>query len=310
MSPKKSDADALAVEATVRNCYSTWGESYYDEYYGAGAPYPPVHVDLVKNVLRRHGARRILDAGCGPASMMRHLLAPDVDLHGFDLTPEMVAEARKVLSAAGVAADRVWEGSVLSSADYVSRADGRADFDCVVSCGVLPHIPEGMDESVIENVRNCLRPGGYALIEARNELFALFTLNRYSYQFFVDRLVPMNSFRPETADEKAALDRALLQLRDRFRTDLPPIRRGKASEPGYDEVLSRTHNPLVLRRQFETGGFEDVRLFFYHFHALPPMVGGLVPKLDRDASIAMETDPEDWRGLFMASAFFVVARRS
>ena len=109
--------------------------------------------------------------------------------------------------------------------------------------------------------------------------------------------------------EGAGLDQALRQLENMFRTDLPPIRKGKADEPGYDEVLSRSHNPLLLRQQFEALGFRDARLMFYHFHCLPPMLASHAPHLFRAASLAMESNPADWRGLFMASAFFVVAKR-
>ena len=39
------------VEKRVQDCYSTWGESYYDEYYGEGAPYPPVHAKLLREMV-------------------------------------------------------------------------------------------------------------------------------------------------------------------------------------------------------------------------------------------------------------------
>jgi hypothetical protein len=86
--------------------------------------------------------------------------------------------------------------------------------------------------------------------------------------------------------------------------DLPPVRRGKAGEPGYDEVLSRTHNPLVLRDSFAAAGFSNVRVLFYHFHALPPMLSGGMPELFLRESVAMER-ADDWRGHFMASAFLL-----
>jgi SAM-dependent methyltransferase len=310
MNEKSPDPSKAAVEAQVRNCYSTWGRSYYGEYYGPSAPYPPVHLDLVKGLLKNIGARRILDAGCGPASMMRHLLEPGIELFGFDLTPEMVAEARAVLGPSGVGGDRIWQGSVLERGDFVAKADGRADYDCVISCGVLPHIPAEHDVTLIENLRASLRAGGHALVEARNELFSLFTLNRYSRQFFLERLIPLSELRAKAGAQHGELEAALEQVDARFRTDLPPIRKGKADEPGYDEVLSRAHNPLLLRQQFEEHGFEDVRLFFYHFHSLPPLAGAQVPQLFRETSLEMERNPADWRGMFMASAFFIQARRA
>jgi SAM-dependent methyltransferase len=271
------------VEARVRACYSTWGESYYDDFYGEGAPYPPVHRELLKRLLDGAGARRVLDAGCGPASFLRGLADGPYELAGFDLTPEMVAEARRVLG------DRaeIWQGSVTDP-----RAYRGAPYDATVCIGVLPHVPEEADERVLTNLRAAVRPGGLVVVEARNRLFALYTLNRHTYELFRDELA-------RTGD-----DERLAPLRERFRMDLPPVRRGQDGEPGYDEVLSRTHNPLVLPGQMEAAGFTNVRVLFYHFHDVPPLLGP-----DRERSLALE-DPDDWRGHFTASAFLVAGERA
>jgi hypothetical protein len=98
------------------------------------------------------------------------------------------------------------------------------------------------------------------------------------------------------------------RLGERFRLDLPPVRQGKVGEPGYDQVLSRSHNPLILKEQFVGAGFADVRLLFYHYHCLPPMFEAQMPELFRRQSLALE-DPHDWRGYFMASAFLVAGRK-
>ena len=303
-----------AVEAAIKHCYSTWGTSYYGDYYGPNAPYPPVHLDLVRRIVDGIAPKRMLDAGCGPASMLRHLVAPGREAYGFDLTPEMVEEARRVMAGLGVPGNHVWEGSVLEPAHFTPPGESGAGFDCVVCSGVLPHIPQETDAACIENIRDSLRPGGWAVVEARNELFSLFTMNRYSHELFLKRLVPVDRLREAAraagGAEPAGIETALTQLEGMFRTDLPPLRRGKETEPGYDEVLSRGHNPVVLRDQFLKGGFDEARLAFYHFHCLPPMVQQHAPEAYRAASLAMEADPEDWRGLFMASAFFVVARRA
>ena len=304
--------DTSAVQAAVKQCYSTWGGSYYHEYYGPDAPYPPVHLELVRRIVDDIAPARLLDAGCGPASMLRHLCAEGRGTYGFDLTPEMVIEARRVMSDLGVPESHVWEGSVLERGDFVPPGEMGAEFDCTLCCGVFPHIPAETDADCIANLRASLRPGGHAVVEARNELFSLFTLNRYSHQLFMQKLVPVAALRAaaSSSGEAAGLEQALDQVESMFRTDLPPVRKGKESEPGYDEVLSRVHNPLVLREQFLQGGFDQVRLAYYHFHCLPPMVQTLAPQAYREASLVMEANPEDWRGLFMASAFFVVARRA
>lgn len=296
------------VEQSVKHCYSTWGTSYYSEYYGDDAPYPPVHLDLAKRLVDACDSRRLLDAGCGPASMLRHLVASGREVHGFDLTPEMVTEARRVMEELGVPASKVWEGSVTQPADYLTREDGKAAYDCILSCGVMPHIPAEADAEVIANIREALAPGGTAIVEARNELFAMFTMNRYSHELFLKTLLPVDWMREHADAERDGLESALTQVQSMFRTDLPPLRKGKAGEPGYDEVLSRAHNPLVLQKQFLDCGFSDVQIHYYHFHALPPIVSAHAPRLFREASLAMEANPLDWRGQFMASAFFVVAK--
>jgi 2-polyprenyl-3-methyl-5-hydroxy-6-metoxy-1,4-benzoquinol methylase len=297
------------IEQTVKACYSTWSESYYEEYYGADAKYPPAHVRLLRGLLLESGARTVLDAGCGPASFLRELDRDELELYGFDLTPEMVLEARHVFERIGILVDRVWEGSVLEPAAF-RQPGGRERFDAAVCVGVLPHVAPEADEIVLDNLRNAVEPGGLVAVEARNELFALFTLNRYAHRFLVDGLIRADELRAKAGDERERLDQALAGIERFFRLDLPPVRRGKAGEPGYDEVLSRTHNPLVLARQMEAAGFEDVRTLYYHFHALPPMLEDAVPELFRRESLALEDAPEDVRGTFMASAFILAGRRA
>ena len=269
-------------EASVRDCYATWSETYYKDYYGEDAPSTPVHHELLKQVISDAGARSLLDAGCGPASFLRELADTDLELHGFDLTPEMVEEGRRVMG------DRaeLWLGSVLD------RGDFRGPYDAAVCIGVLPHIPAEADEPVLANLHDAVRPGGTAVVEARNQLFALFTLNRRTFELFREVLTDV--------EDEAELE----PLKERFRMDLPPVRGGKEGEPGYDEILSRAHNPFVLGEQMEAAGFEEVRPLFYHFHSVPPM---LEPTIE--ASLALEA-PTDWRGHFMASAFLLAGKRA
>jgi SAM-dependent methyltransferase len=294
-------------EKTVAHCYSTWGKTYYDEYLGGKAAYPPVHVGLIRRLLKEARVKNVLDAGCGPASMLRHFRDMRSDLYGFDLTPEMVQEGQRVFKALGLDASRIWQGSVLRQKDFL-HAGGPSHYDAVVSCGVMPHIALPDEIRFIKNIRGALRKGGLAVVEARNELFSLFSMNRYSYSFFWDRLIDGGSLlRKATPVQRRALKKEMNSFRAQFRMDQPPIRKGKKGEPGYDEVVSRTHNPFELRAKFERAGFVDVRVLFYHYHALPPVVGKAVPDLFLKESLARE-NAEDWRGYFMASAFFVVAR--
>lgn len=299
-------SDIVDVEDAVKQCYSTWGETYHDEYYGEQAPYPPVHVDLQRRELKAAGARTVLDAGCGPASFLRHLAGDGFELYGFDLTPEMVAEGKRQFELLGLDPDRIWQGSVADDKSFAPDGVGVPDgFDAVVCGGVLPHIPEAIEGSVFGNILEALRPGGIALIEARNQFFSLFTANRYTYEFIVDALIRKDELVEAAGSSATSVGQALEDFSQQFRMDLPPVRKGKAGEPGYDEILSRTHNPLVLKAHLEDAGFRDVELLFYHYHCLPPMLSQAAPEFFLKQSVAME-DARDWRGYFMASA--VIAR--
>jgi len=294
------------IEASIQSCYSTWGTSYFDEYYTEKAPYPPVHRDLIVNIICQNTQpiTTLLDVGCGPASMLRAFAGKSIDLYGFDLTPEMVAEGDRVMVELGLPRGRIWQGSVLDPQAFVYPDRPEVNqFDAAICIGVLPHIPPETDATVFQNLYGAVKSGGMAIVEARNQLFSLFTLNRYSYDFFAESLIQVDqlpSIQP--------LDQALDTLKKQFRMDLPPIREGKADEPGYDQVLSRTHNPLTLKEQFAAVGFTDVQVLFYHFHCLPPMLEREMPEFFRQQSLAME-NPTDWRGYFMASAFLLVGQK-
>lgn len=293
-------------EARVQACYGTWAETYFRDYYGDASAYPPVHRSIIRDVLRASGARTVLDAGCGPASILRAVAEDGFDVYGFDLTPEMVAEAERVLVALDVPAGRVWQGSVLDAGSYRCPTDGAATFDAALCLGVLPHVPVEADGRVAAHLAAALKPGGTVAVEARNQFFSLFTQNRYTYDFLANELIRADELRSRQGG--GAVDAALAELRQHLRMDLPPVRTGHQGEPGYDEVLSRTHNPLRLKQIYEAAGFAEVRLLFYHYHCLPPMLAHHAPAFFHGESVAME-DPEDWRGLFMASAFILTGRR-
>lgn len=296
------------IESLVKSCYSNWSQSYYDDYYGEKAGYPPIHSDIIKDILLKANVRNVLDAGCGPASFLRDLVDTPIDLFGFDLTPEMVMEAKEVLLEKGRSPDQIWEGSVLDSQSFQPPGVRRKRyFDATICIGVFPHIPEDSDIQVLQNLKSVIRKNGLAIVGARNQLFSLFTLNRYSFGFFMDQLIPVSILKAKARGEKKGLNKAFEDLKRHFRMDLPPIRRGKRGEPGYDEILSRTHNPFILKKQFEEVGFRGVEIKFYHYHCLPPMYAGIFPKIFNKYSLQME-NPDDWRGYFMASAFLMVGR--
>lgn len=290
----------------IKACYDSWAVTYHRDYLGANANYPPVHVDLARRLLRAHGCRVLLDAGCGSASMSRELASDIPAIFGFDLSEGMIREARRIAPEYGLVADRFWVGDVRDATAYrPPKSSARVSFDGALCVGVLPHIGEPEESGVLANVAAAIEPGGLALFQARNELFSLFTFNRYSRDFFFERLIP-----PEirSRDDQSVRD-VLNRLDGLFRVDLPALRTGEDGVPGYDEIRSRLHNPFLLCKAVEAAGFREVRPYFYNFCSLPPMFADRVPDMFRETSLALE-NPDDWRGYVMASAFFVSGVRA
>lgn len=299
------------LEDSISSCYSTWGSRYYKEYYENKFAYPPIHTEIVRDLLKKNGIRTLLDAGCGPASMLRDLDLPGLLRFGFDITPEMLVEGKRVLATQGVPDNHLWSGTVLDAQAFRRGPSAAPEYyDGVICFGVLPHVSAGSDLTVLSNLMSAVRPGGMVACEARNELFSLFTLNRYTRDFLGSRLINEQALIASARDssELEALQRELEDLGRHFCMELPRIRKGYENEPGYDEILSRTHNPFEMRELAIQVGLRNVEILFYHYHALPPMLESIVPEIFRKASLNME-NPKDWRGHFMASAFILVGYR-
>jgi hypothetical protein len=174
-----------------------------------------------------------------------------------------------------------------------------------MAMGVFPHLTD--ETHALKNMAAVTRNGGRVFVEFRNELFSLFTLNRYSYAFFLDNLMKTDSLLTEKPEAAADIHEITEKMKSFFRLDQPPVRSGSADAPGYDKILSKFHNPLDLSPLFTSAGLKINDLFFYHYHAIPPLFEREHPHLFREASLMMECDPHDWRGYFMASAFVIEA---
>jgi arsenite methyltransferase len=97
----------------------------------------------------------VLDVGCGAGMdtlIAAQMVAPSGSVTGIDMTPEMVAKARR--SAAEMALDTVT--IVEGSAEQLPFAD--TSFDVVISNGVIDLIPD--KDAVFAEIVRVLRPGG------------------------------------------------------------------------------------------------------------------------------------------------------
>jgi SAM-dependent methyltransferase len=88
-------ADRWLVD--TRNSYDADADGYADKVQGLlGAnPYLRAHLALFADLVRDAGGGAVADIGCGPGYVTRHLHDLGIDAFGIDLSPEMIALARR-----------------------------------------------------------------------------------------------------------------------------------------------------------------------------------------------------------------------
>ena len=118
------------------------------------------HYDLVVEDIRSYCPEgSILDVGTGPGWLLLrlHEKCPALQLNGLDVSPSMVARARKNMANAGLAEIiMIKEGNV---EDMPLNDDS---FDIVVSTGSIHHWKE--PTRALNEVHRVLKPGGYGLM--------------------------------------------------------------------------------------------------------------------------------------------------
>jgi ubiquinone/menaquinone biosynthesis C-methylase UbiE len=112
------------------------------------------------------GARgRLLELGCGPAPMMPELLAMGYEVHGIDMSSEMIRRARQRM--AGHPLEKRCKFSV---GDAEQLEFPQASYDAVLCMGVLEYLPRYA--RALAEVGRVLKPGGIAVFALPNRASA------------------------------------------------------------------------------------------------------------------------------------------
>lgn len=104
--------------------------------------------ELVKPV----AGMRVLDIGCGPASILPYL--PEVDYHGFDISERYIERARQRFGA---------RGTFYAAALTEAEVDRLPAFDLVLAMAVLHHMDDDTARSTLRLADRALAPGGRLL---------------------------------------------------------------------------------------------------------------------------------------------------
>lgn len=289
----------------VKDHYSVSVMTYTDHYNPDNlwtSPTYPAEYFRLQNLLKALGSeskQRVLDAGCGEGTPLLEVSKLGHEIRGFDFTDEMVTAAKERFSANGLNPDWAIRADVEDFDSFSSLMDGQP-FDAAVCFGVMPHVKSEVNS--LSNLHKSLRKGGKAYIEFRNQLFNLFTFNRFTHAYVMDTLL---AGIPDAIKQKTTE-----AIEGRLEMNLPPLRiDAEAGKPGYDAIQALMHNPMDMPRLFEEAGFKFDRIHWYHFHPTLPMLegNGVDPKAFREAAFEMEKNPFDPRGAALCSAYVVEA---
>lgn len=290
----------------VKKHYDSVAEHYHEQYDEAklmSLPYYPANffrLQMLVDSFASKGIKRVIEVGVGEGTPLATLAETGMDVWGFDISPEMVAKSKATVIKSNVNPEQIAWGDIEDESSYKQLLKGGL-FDGLMAMGVMPHVKN--DQIALKNMTACVKKGGSVFIEFRNKLFSLFTFNRYSMEFITEDLL-------KDVDSKVK-EAVRAELASRFRMDLPKTRTSEGNKHnitgGYDQILSKFHNPVEVREVFENLGFSDIKFLWYHYHPAPPMIEEKLGDLYRKEAFKLEGEKSGWRGMFLCSAFVVEA---
>ncbi len=280
----------------VKKYYDQEASDYIKMYQSDYNKYPAnaIRLNIIVNRLIENKTNTLLDIGCGTCGPLIRFLKEGINCKGIDFSNDMIKVGKENLSKEGLDPD------LITLADLENDPLPTETFDAAIALGVFPHVENEKDSLL--RMKKKLNKNGKVFIELDNEIFSAFTLNKYSLDFFLNKLIDLDTL-PEN------LKTEVIQFFElKFSANNMPVdEKGKIS---FLNILRKFHNPLTIEKDlFEPCGFKVDKIHFYHFHALPPIFEDKFPELFKKLSLNMENS-DDWRGYLMASAYVVEATKN
>ena len=288
----------MTVASHYDGSASTYADQYDESKIWTNKEYPAnfFRLKLVRQLLADAGVTSLYEHGVGDATPLVTIAGDGIRVAGNDVSPEMVKFARANMTRHGLDPDSVNLLDVQSHDSIDIERTRAGSFDAVMALGVIPHVED--DRWFVSSMDKFLDPGGRLLLHFRNSMFSMFTFNRLTKEFVMDELLPEV---PESIREIVSAD-----LDQRLAVDKPP-KRTRPTGDGYDEILSKFHNPFELSEIVKSFGYKDLQFHWYNYHPAYPMLAGSIdPKVYRQAQMDLEGDTS-WRGMFLCSAGLIQA---
>ena len=288
----------MSVASHYDGSASTYSDQYNEDKIWTNEEYPAnfFRLKLVRRILADAGVTSLYEHGVGNATPLVTIAGDGIRVAGNDVSPEMVKFARANMTEHGLDPEAINLLDVQSHDAIDTERKRAGSFEAVMALGVIPHVED--DRWFVDSMDKFLEPGGRLLLQFRNSMFSMFTFNRLTKEFVMDELLPEV---PESIREIVSTD-----LDQRLAVDKPP-KRTRPTGDGYDEILSKFHNPFELSEIVKSFGYKDLQFHWYNHHPAYPMLAGSIdPKVYRQAQMDLEGDTS-WRGMFLCSAGLIEA---
>jgi SAM-dependent methyltransferase len=139
----------------TRSSYDTDASGYAEKVRGllCGRPYLRASLALFAELVHGAGGGPVADVGCGPGYVTGYLHEAGVDAFGIDLSPEMIAIARRDYPRLR------FEVGTMTDLDLAD-----ASVAGIVAFWSVIHVPDHAIPGVFEQFRRVLRPQGLLLV--------------------------------------------------------------------------------------------------------------------------------------------------
>ena len=288
----------MSVASHYDGSASTYADQYDESKIWTNEEYPAnfFRLKMVRRILAEAGVKSVYEHGVGDATPLVAVASDGIRVAGNDVSPEMVKFARANMEKHNLDPNLINLLDVQDPDALAQERERAGDFEAVMALGVIPHV--GDDHDFVSSMDLFLQPGGRLILQFRNSMFSMFTFNRLTKEFIMDELL---IDVPDSVRQVVESD-----LNQRLAVDKPPLRTRPTGD-GYDEILSRFHNPFELSELVKSMGYSDLKFHWYNYHPAYPMIAGQIdPKVYRQAQMDLEGD-KSWRGMFLCSAGVIEA---
>ena len=241
-------------------------------------------------LLKKHKPKKIIDAGCGSGMPLIDIKKRGYNIIGYDKAKNMVLEAKENLKKNRLSPDLVFHDDFENPKKIKNNS-----VDCILGMGAF-YYAKNVNKTLL-NQKKKLKKNGRLIFSLRNRLFDIATLNNYT-KTFLDQIYEVKKLKRQWKNRYKNLTK---NFSDRKKFKFKNI----DEEGVYNHI---PHNPLTVSDEMAKLGLSVEGMYFYHYHALPPLFENYDEKYYRKISWKIE-NPLDWRGFFLASAFILDCKK-